>query len=383
MDIQKIQSGIDQIGHFQDSLRYENVALLTTGTSLNRWMIPTLQSVNDRLHLTALFGLEYGIMGERKEGEPYESYTDVWTGLPVFSLFRYGAVHLSREMLAKFDILIIDLPLTGTRFTSYISALHRLLRELGKTDKRVIILDRPNPLGGQIVEGPLLAKAVGTDEDDYALPIRYGLTLGELALLMNSESNLGAKLEVIQVKGWDRATQSKDSGLPWIMPQQHLPHYEACLLHAGLELFRGTNISLGIGTAMPYQVIGAPFLDAVQLSAILNKKSISGLLFHPTYFIPTIDRHQGELCQGVRIHITDSGKLQPLRFALELLYEIKQVAKQDFRFLQAPDGKYPIDRLFGNNRLRRQPEEYPMILEDAAKEAARFKELSQSYLLYS
>ncbi len=382
MEANAIITGIDQIGQFQEVLRYENIGLLTTGTALNRWMVPALQSVNDRLHLTALFGLEYGIQGEKRRGERYESYTDVWTGLPVFSLYRYGAFHFSQEMLARFDILLIDLPLTGRRYDSYIPAMHRLLREMGENGKKVIILDRPNPLGGEFVAGGLLQKSLLADEDQFPLPIRYGMTLGELSLMMNSEDELGADLEVIKVKNWTRTMQHPEMNRPWIYPEPHLPSFTACFLSVGLELLEASNLSIGHGTPKPYQNIGSPYLDAIQLSASLNKRNISGLLFHPVYFTPTVSQYQGELCQGVQVHVIDRHKVRPLYFALELIAEIKNRAGEDFKFLELPDGSFPIDYLFGSNRLRRQPEDYQMIMADCDKEAKAFAERSRAYYLY-
>lgn len=382
METNTFLTGIDQIGTFQENLRYQRVALLTTGSALNRWMIPTLQGINDRLHLTALFGVEYGIMGERPQGERFESYTDVWTGLPVFSLYRYGAVHLSREMLASFDVLLIDMPLSGTRYCSFIPALHRLLRELGQAGKKLLILDRPNPLGGVKVEGALLSAGLMTDEDDFRLPARFGLTLGELALMMNGEDKLGCEIEIVKAKGWSRNSEHPETGRPWIVSQQHLPRFESCLLSVGLELMSGTNLSYGIGTPLPYEMMGAPYLDAIQLSAVLNKKSLPGLMFNPIYFTPSAGAHQGNRCQGVQIHVVDRKKVQPLRLALELIYEVVREAGQDFRFIEEGKGKYPIDHLFGSNRLRRQPEDYAVILEDCKKEAASFSARREPYLLY-
>lgn len=377
-----IITGIDQINNFYEKLRYEKVALLTTGASLNRWMLPTLQCVNDRLHLTALFGAEYGIMGELAPGERYESYTDVWTGLPVFSLYRYGALHLTREMLAAFDYLLVDLPLTGTRYSSYIPAVHRLLRELGKAGKTMVILDRPNPLGGSLIEGPILSDPLRENEDEFPLPSRYGLTLGELALMMNDKDKLGCKTEIIKVKNWDRSLQQPDTDRPWIVPQLHLPRFEACLLSVGLELLNGTNLSIGQGTPLPFEVVGATYLDAVQLSAAMNKKNFAGILFHPIYFTPTVGLYQGCRCQGVQIHITDRVKVDPIRLVFEILNEVRRISGEDYRFIQDSRGRYPIDRLFGSNRLRRQPEEYRDILQDIRKDAEQFDKERRPYLLY-
>ena len=382
MEKRTLLTGIDQINNFYEKLRYEKVALLTTGASLNRWMVPTLQCANDRLHLTALFGAEYGIMGEMAPGERYESYTDVWTGLPVFSLYRYGAFHLSREMLASFDCLLVDLPLTGTKYCSYIPAVHRLLRELRRAGKTMIILDRPNPLGGDVVDGPMLSERLKENEDDFPLPSRFGLTLGELTKMMNESDEIGCELEIVKVRNWTRDMRQPDTDRPWIVSQLHLPRYEACLLSVGLELLKGTNISFGEGTPLPFEVVGATYLDAIQLSAAMNKKNYAGLLFHPIYFTPTVGRYQGCRCQGVQIHITDINKVHPIRLAFDLINEIRRVSGEDFRFIQDSHGRYPIDHLFGSNRLRRQPEEFADILSDIRKTSERFKEERAPYLLY-
>lgn len=382
MEKAAILTGIDQINDFYERFRYEKVALLTTGASLNRWMVPTLQCANDRLHLTALFGAEYGIMGELAPGQRYESYTDVWTGLPVFSLYRYGAVHLSREMLAAFDYLLVDLPLTGTKYCSYIPAIHRLLRELGAAGKKMVILDRPNPLGGEKVDGPMLSPQLKQNEDDFPLPSRFGLTLGELAHMMNEQDKLGCALEVIKVRGWKRAMRQPDSDHPWIVQQLHLPRFEACLLSVGLELLKGTNVSFGEGTPQPFELVGATYLDAIQLSAAMNKKNYAGLLFHPIYYTPSIGLYQGCRCQGVQIHVTDINKVEPVGLAFDLINEIRRVSGEDFRFIKDAEGNYPIDHLFGSNRLRRQPEEFADILADIKKDAAAFKQAREPFLLY-
>lgn len=382
MEITRILNGIDQVQDYQEQLRYEKIALLTTGSALNRWMIPTLQYVNDRFDIQALFGAEYGIMGEKSVGERYESYTDIWTGLPAFSLFRFGSNNITREMLSKFDVLLVDLPLTGTRFNSYIPTMHSILRQLGETDKKVIILDRPNPLGGMLLDGPMLSLAMKQEEDDVSLPIRYGLSLGELCRMMNEENKLACNLDVIKVKPWYRDMSHPEFNRPWIVSQMHLPRFETCLLSVGLEVLRGTNLSVGLGTSLPFEVVGSPFLDAIQLSAALNKRNISGVIFSPIYFTPTSNIYQGIRCQGVQIHVTDIRKIQSTRLMMEIIFEVLQLAGSDFVFTQDRQGKYIIDYLFGNNRLRRQPEDFEVILDDAAKEVQIFSEKCSPYLLY-
>ncbi len=382
MEQTKVLNGIDLIGSVQDDLRYDRIALLTTGSALNRWMMPALQFINDRFDLKVLFGAEYGIMGEKEAGERYESYTDVWTGLKVFSLYRFGASSLSSEMLHQFDTLIIDIPLTGTRYCSSISTIHALLRQLGGTDKKVLILDRPNPLGGQEIDGPVLNASLKLNDDDFALPARFGLTLGELCLMMNEEDRLGADIQVVKAKNWYRDMTFEEFNQPWIVSQMHLPRFESCILSIGLEVLRGTNLSVGLGTSLPFELVGAPYLDAIQLTAALNKRNISGVIFSPIYFTPTTDIYQGISCQGVQIHVLDTTKIRSTSLMLHIVDEIIRLAGPDFIFTQDRQGKYRVDYLFGNNRLRRQPDDWDFIMNNQSTMLESYEEKVKPYLLY-
>ncbi len=381
----KIISGVDQLNDYKEKYYNNRVALLTTGSAMDRHSNATLSVVNNLFELTSLFGAEFGVMGERAAGERYSSYQDIWTGLTVFSLYRYGGFHLSREMLASFDLLMIDLPLSGLRYDSYISTIHRLLRQLGETDKKVVILDRANPLGGKVVEGPVLRKGSKLDEDEVSIPIRHGLTLGELALIMNGVDELGADLEVIAVKNWERALTQSDTDRPWGVPQIDYPNFDAGLLASGLTIFEGTNISIGKGTSLPYQVIGAPFLDAIQLAANLNKTYQSGVLFSPIYFTPASGIYQGTKCQGIKINIMQRAKVKPLRVALTILSELKRLGGDDIVFLEYEEDNgngLLIDHLYGNGRLSRQYAEHNELWREATKEVKKFQEDFQDYLLY-
>lgn len=379
----KVVSGVDRLNDFRDELQQYRVALLTTGAAMDRGLNSTLQVVNNYFDLTCLFGAEFGIMGEKQAGERYNSYTDVWTGLTVFSLYRYGSFHLSHEMLASFDVLLVDLPLSGLRYDSYITSIHRLMRQLGNTDKKMIILDRPNPIGAVDVEGPILEEQYKRDEDEVALPIRYGLTLGELALMMNAEDELNCDLDIIKVKNWKRSEKQEDTDRPWMSPQLRYPNQDACVLAAGLDLLRGTNVSYGLGTSLPYRVIGAPFIDGIQLAANLNKKYLSGVLFSPIFFTPTVGEYKGVQIQGVKINVMQAKKLKPLQIGITLIYEIKRLAGDDliFKENEKSDGLL-IDYLYGNSKLARQYMNVYELAKDAETEAQKFVDKASPYLLY-
>lgn len=379
----KIVCGVDRLNDYRDELRMHRIALLTTGAAMDRRLNTTLQVVNNHFELTSLFGAEYGIMGEKEAGERYNSYQDIWTGLTVFSLYRFGSFHFTHEMLASFDVLLVDLPLSGLRYDSYINTIHRLLRQLGETDKKVVVLDRPDPLGAERVEGPVLDEMFKEDEDEFSLPIRYGLTLGELALMMNGEDQLNCKLEVIKVKNWSRAELQTDTDRPWLLPQLQYPNLSACLLAAGLEMFSGTNASYGMGTSLPYQVIGAPFIDGVQLAANLNKNFLPGIQFSPVYFTPSAGIYRGTRIQGVKINVTNSKKVKPVRTALFVISDLKRIAGEDFVFLNNAEENYlQIDHLFGNSKLSRQFKNSRELDQECERESAEFQERAKPYLLY-
>ena len=383
--MKKVIYGVDRLSDFREELHYSKLGLLTTGAAMNRRVNATLQVVNNHFELTSLFGAEFGIMGEKGAGERYETYQDIWTGLAVFSLYRYGAFHFTHEMLASFDILLIDLPISGLRYDSYISTIHRLLRQLGGSNKKVIILDRPNPLGAEVVEGPVLRDNYKSDEDEFALPIRHGLTLGELAIMMNAEDNLGCNLEVIKVNNWSRSEMQTDTDRAWSLAQLYYPDLESTLLATGLNLLSGTNIAYGMGTSMPYKLVGAPFFDAIQLAANLNKVFLPGVQFSPVYFTPTAGIYRGTRIQGVKINIMNLKKVRPLRTGLALISEIKRAAGEDFVFLPQKDNNstgLKIDYLFGNSRLSRQFNDFMELSSNSDKEAKAFIEKSKQYWLY-
>lgn len=378
----KINNGVDRLIEFKDEYLMDRVGLLTTGASMDRHLNSTLAVINNHMDLTSLFGAEFGVLGEKASGERYESYKDIWTGLTVFSLYRYGSFHFTHEMLASFDTLFVDLPLTGLRYDSYIETLHRLLRQLGNTDKKVVILDRPNPLGGELVQGPVI-EADYMSDDEFPLPIRYGMTIGELAIMMNTVNNLHCNLQVIELRNWERKDVFDDTDVLWNMPRLEYPNLDGLILASGLHLLEGTNVSFGEGTSLPFQVIAAPFLDGVQLAANLNKALISGIRFTPIYFTPTKGMYQGTKVQGVRIHVTQRKKIKPIDMAIAIIAELKRIVDKDLLFVPAENDQYlKIDKMFGNSKLSRQHANSQELIRETKREADAFREKSKEFYLY-
>jgi uncharacterized protein YbbC (DUF1343 family) len=265
--------------------------------------------------LAAIFSPEHGLSG-RREGV-IASSSQSPQGAPVHSLFGPNR-RPTPEMLKGLDVLVVDLVDVGTRFYTYMSTLRELLRAAGEHELPVIVLDRPNPLGGLLVEGPVLDAGVRTFVNHYALPVRHGLTAGELATLMNAEQRFGAALQVVEARGLRRETGYEASGLRWSPPSPNLHSVDAALLYPGVGLLEASNVSVGRGTKQPFEVVGAPFVESARLLARLRAARLPGVRFSAIDFTPARDRHAGEVCHGVKLTVTDRALFRPVRTGLEI-----------------------------------------------------------------
>src|SRR5581483_2880797 len=296
MDMNPVSTGIDvlQRGGFVP-LRGRRVGLITNHTGLNREGHATADLLHaaPNLQLAALFGPEHGIRGALDEHVP--DMKDEATGLPVYSL--YGARNRpTAEQLAGLDTLVFDIQDIGTRFYTYISTLGLTLEEAAKHGLRYVVLDRPNPLGGLEVEGPLADADQLSFTAYHRLPIRHGMTVGELARLFNAEKKLGADLQVILVEGWRRADFWDATNLTWVNPSPNMRSLTEALLYPGIGLLETTNISVGRGTDTPFEIFGAPWLDGRRLAAALNAREAPGVRFVPVRFTPKSSVYAGQAC---------------------------------------------------------------------------------------
>ncbi len=337
-----------------DLVAGKRVALLACPSSIDS----LLRSSWERLHaepavnLVALFGPEHGLRGAAQAGSPVQSARDSLTGLPVHSL--YGKTHTpSPDMLLGIDMILIDLPDGGARFYTYLATALNVLRAAKNAGVEVVLLDRPAPLGGVRVEGPVLRSAWRSFVGPFELPIRYGMTIGELAQLVNA-AEIGCDLTVVPMRGWQREMTYADTGLPFVPSSPNLPTLEAMLLYPGACLVEGTNLSEARGTTKPFEYIGAPWLHAEELADLLNELGLAGLRFRPVYFLPTFSKYQGELCAGVQVAILDRDAAQPITAMLHVLQAIKARYAEDFAWREAWQAAAPppIDLLYGNDDLR-------------------------------
>jgi uncharacterized protein YbbC (DUF1343 family) len=332
--------------------------------------------------LVRLFSPEHGIDAKASDGERIADAVDALTGLPVVSLYGEKVRPVQRE-LSDIDAVIYDIPDIGARFYTYIWTLSHALEACAEANKPIIVLDRPNPIGGELdtCEGPMLEESrFSTFVGRWNMPIRYGLTIGELATVWNSERNIGADLRVIRCEGWKRGMHWPQTGLPFVPTSPAIQGYESALVYPGTALFEGTNLSEGRGADAPFRLIGAPWIDGERLSQEFNEIGLSGVRAEPVNFTPRQRKHAGHLCGGVRLMVTEPQVIRPVRAGLHLL--AAAIAQDASRF--AWDSPH-FDRLVGiagvRDVLSQRPSNLWELLEHCTQ-AGDWKARVTPHLLY-
>ena len=384
----RIQLGIDVFLESRvDTVAGLRVGLLACPSSVDGELRGTVERLHRHpaVNLVALFGPEHGIRGDAQAGSPVASAIDPLTKLPVYSL--YGETHTpTAEMLRGLDAIIIDLQDAGVRFYTFLATALYVMRAAKAAGVGVILLDRPAPIGGDRLEGPILDAAYTSFVGPYPLPIRYGMTLGEVAHLVN-ELDIGCDLSVIGMRGWSRALWYDETELPFVPSSPNLPTLDAVTLYPGTCLTEGTNLSEGRGTTRPFEYIGAPWIDAEALVDQLNDLSLPGLRFRPVYFVPTFSKHQGELCAGAHLYVNDRDKFRPVCAMLRVLQLLKRRYPNEFAWRQpwAKGARPPIDLLWGGDGLRHcidSDEPVDSLIESWQSDLREFERMRAEYLLY-
>jgi len=360
---------------------------------------------NSAINLVALYGPEHGVRGEAQAGEYVPFYYDEKFGLPVFSLYgesfkpapgmlnnidelmRTFDTQLAgkipeEKMIKEIDVLVFDLQDIGTRVYTYVATMALAMESCAELGLDFIVLDRPNPIGGQIVEGAILkypefSSFVGL----YPIPQRHGLTVGELARLFNDNFlSKKARLTVIPMEGWKRDKWFDETGLPWVMPSPNMPTLETATVYPGQVYLEGTNISEGRGTTRPFELFGAPWIDGWDLAKNLNSLNLAGVTFREAWFTPTFSKYQGERCGGCQLHVIDREAFRPFLTSLWIIKTIMDMYPDKFEF----HVDY-FDKIMGNSDIRlalesgQSPEKIVMELQPDLKE---FDKLREKYLLY-
>lgn len=364
------------------------VGLVASASSVDAALVSSVERLRQHraVNLRALFGPEHGLRGDAQAGEHVSAYTDRLTGLPVYSL--YGETRKpTPEMLAGLDALLFDLQDGGVRFYTYLATLAYTMQAAAENGLPLIVLDRPAPLNGVTVEGPTLDPRFASFVGPYPIPLRYGLTAGEIARLFNAVFNINCDLTVVPLDGWRRGMWFDDTGLLFVPPSPNLPTLDSLTVYPGTCLVEGTTLSEGRGTTRPFEYIGAPWVNGEALAGALNALNLPGVRFRPVYFVPTFSKHAGQVCAGVHLCVTDRSAFRPVETALHLLAQVKQAHPAHFAWREpwTPGGHYPIDLLSGGDQVRLRLDAGSPVAElvDTWKEGVEaFKQLRAAYLLY-
>jgi uncharacterized protein YbbC (DUF1343 family) len=342
-----------------------------------------------RWQLTALLGPQHGARGEKQDNMiESDFYVDPDTRVPVHSLYSTTR-RPTGQMLQDIDVLLFDLQDVGTRVYTFIYTMAYCMEACAEFGKRMIVLDRPNPVNGDGVEGNLLDPEYRSFVGLYPIPMRHGMTIGELAYFFNAEFAIGCDLTVLPMEGWKRPMWFDQTGLPWVMPSPNLPTLDGATVYPGMVLVEGTMLSEGRGTTRPFEIVGAPYVPARHLASHLNNIGLPGVRFRPTYFQPTFQKWAGKMCGGVQLHVQDRDSFEPYLTGIEVISAVKEICGDRFEWRQPPYEyeyeKMPIEILCGGKKI---PD---MISSAASPEAIRgtwrddvasFREKRSKYLLY-
>ncbi|WP_329018126.1 exo-beta-N-acetylmuramidase NamZ family protein [Streptomyces sp. NBC_01601] len=334
------------------------LGLVTNHTGVLPDLRPSAPALIDAgARLVALFGPEHGLYGTAQAGGSESGGVDPATGLPVHDTYRCEGERLDKLLIdSGVDALVHDLQDVGARFYTYVWTMFDLMVSTARTGLRFVVADRPNPLGGLVSEGPLLDPAWAGFVGRAPVPVRHGLTCGELARHLNTSAvpeaaGRQADLTVIEAAGWRRAMDAEATGLPWIAPSPNMPTAATAAVYPGTCLFEGTNVSEGRGTTQPFEIVGAPYIDA-RFAPALTELALPGVHFRDLRYVPTFHKHAGRLLRGVQLHVTDRDAFAPVRTAVAMLATLRRLYPDDFAWADGADSGF-IDQLWGSDRLRR------------------------------
>jgi uncharacterized protein YbbC (DUF1343 family) len=386
----RVQLGVERLLS-SSALDGKRVGLVCNPASVDRQLrhVADLFARHPKAQLAALFGPQHGFRSDVQDNmiETRHGQDDV-RRVPVYSLYSETR-EPSAEMLAGLDVLVIDLQDVGSRIYTFIYTMANCLIGARTHGVKAIVCDRPNPIGGADVEGPMLLRGYESFVGQYPIPMRHGMTIGELAQLFNAEFGLGATLEVVRMDGWTRDMYFDATGLPWVMPSPNMPTLDTAIVYPGAVLFEGTNVSEGRGTTRPFEITGAPWSVAERFAGQMNALGLGGVFFRPAVFEPTFQKHAKTTCAGCQMHVLDRRAFKPVEAGVALIKAFRDAGPGQFAWRQPPyeyeHTKMPIDILAGSSDLREQIEAGV-----SAKDIARswtatvdtFMRTRERYLLY-
>ena len=386
-----VQTGLDVLlSHRKNVLSGKRIALLANPSSIDshyRFIVDCFIAEKN-WNLVALWGPEHGLRGEMQDQEYCDAFHDAKTGLPVYSLYG-NQLKPSAEMMRDIDVVVFDMQDVGSRYYTFIYTLSYVMEACLEHHKEVVVLDRPNPINGVDLEGPVLEHGYESFVGRYQIPIRHGMTIGELAFYFHHEEGLKCRLEVIEMEGWRRESFFEKTGLPWVLPSPNMPTVDAAMVYPGMCLFEATNVSEGRGTTRPFEIFGAPWIQPDQFCEAMEAFRLPGVRFRALYFRPTFNKFQRELCGGLQMHVTDRAAFRPVKTALCLLHVLLRNHRDHFRWKDPPYefvyDRLPIDILWGNSWIREdlEKEVAPDAIESKWLNGLEaFTKIREKYLLY-
>jgi len=387
-----VLTGLDRLEKlWPKDLKDARVGLVSHPASVNRGLEHAIDIFrwSRKFRLSVLFGPQHGILGQTQDNMvEWEGFRDPASGLQVYSL--YGKTRKpAHSMLEHCDVLAIDLQDVGSRYYTFIWTMDLCMQACREAGKTVVVLDRPNPIGGRLTEGPMLDPGYASFVGLKPLPVRHGMTIAEIGNYLHQTYYPDLDFRVIPMQGWKRTMWFDDTKLPWIIPSPNMPTLDTALVYPGMCLFEGTNVSEGRGTTRPFEIFGAPFIHPETLVKLLSDFKLPGVKFRPTHFQPTFQKHSGLCCGGVQIHVIDREKFRPFKTGVAILKAIHNTYPRDFKWKEPPyeyeEVNMPIDILAGSDRLRKDIESWKDLdeMEKWWKEETKaFEKIRRKFLLY-
>ena len=391
----KVLTGLDVIKDQDFSyLKGKSIGVLCNQATIDhqyRHILQLLLPLHQKgiLKIQAVFGPQHGLWGHTQDNMiEWEGFKDPSTDLTIYSL--YGKYRKPTDtMLAELDIMLVDLPDVGSRYYTFIWTIALVMEACTEKKIPMIVLDRPNPINGDMSEGTILENEYRSFVGLYPLAQRHGMTIGEIATYIQQEYMPQLPQQIILMKGWSRKLYFPETDLPWAIPSPNMPNWETALVYPGMCLLEGSNLSEGRGTTRPFEMFGAPWIDGRKLCDKLNLLNLPGVFFRPVQFLPTFQKYRDKICEGGFIHISDRQIFLPVLTGIALLMEIMATYQNHFRWNDPPYEyeyqKKPIDILLGNGWLRPMMEEQKSLSEIQQKmltECREFETLRKNYLLY-
>ena len=386
-----VVTGLDRLlDDRADCVRGKRLGLIANPSSVDSRLRHALDVLHELpgAQLVVLFGPEHGLRGFAQDQVELGDDVDPHTGLPAVSL--YGSIRApTSEMLSDLDAIVFDVQDIGSRYYTFIWTMANAMEACAERGIEMIVLDRPNPINGDAIEGNLIEDDCRSFVGLYPIPNRHGMTVGELAAFFNGEFGLGCDLTVVPMKGWTRSLWYDQTGLPWVMPSPNMPTLDTATVYPGMCLMEGANVSEGRGTTRPFEMVGAPWVEPYRLIAELENQDLRGVCFRALYFQPTFHKHAGAICGGIQLHVLDRLAYRPVRTGLAIVAALFRLWPGQFKWRQPPyeyeTERLPIDILVGNDQVRPQIEAGRPFQEIAAcwkDQTERFLDIRKPYLLY-